>query len=547
MSTRLRSELGQTAAELVGMLLLVAVIIGGLATSSIPGTVACGVRSAVDTIAGGSGSECGAADSDAGAAESPDADGDGVSDADERERGTDPRSADTDRDGVNDGEEARRGSDPTNADPDGDGLPDGDEIAAGTDPRSADTDRDGLSDREEAELGTNAHSGDTDGDGVSDGRELGQDSDPFSRDTDGDGKDDGEDGDPLKYSGGVDDAVKGAVCGDSGALFCPDDDDPSRATTEYILGQVLTGLLAVGDIRDGVDALLSGQFGDAFWSAVGIVPAVGDAAKIGKKVRDVITKFPARKAEALGLIYKLFPDGKLRRAALDAATDGGASALRNSGLSDDAIEQLAKKGNDLRKLADNARLGARTLDPTEAKAIDDAVAKHWPAGSRSEAYGVETALAELKRNPNIEILHTGRPGPGKPVNGPDVVAVDTTTGRTIIVEAKNTDGAKPLSRTRLRSTAGGKRVTQTEPAWLRENPERYLKKLRESPDPGDQDAAAALERIVRDGTPYDVVVVGSRPNGSGGYGTHVDQAVDEIKKDGQVGEVTIVDVQRPPP
>ena len=43
------------------------------------------------------------------------------------------------------------------------------------------------------------------------------------------------------------------------------------------------------------------------------------------------------------------------------------------------------------------------------------------------------------------------------------------------------------------------------------------------------------------------MVVGSRPHGRGGYGTHVDQAVDEIKRDGQVGGVTIVDVQRPPP
>jgi len=380
---------------------------------------------------------------------------------------------------------------------------------------------------------------------VSDGQELEQDSDPFDRDTDGDGDDDGDDDDPLKYDGNAGDAIKGAVCGDSTALFCPDDDDPSRATAEYILGQVLSGLVAVGDIRDGVDALLRGHFGDAFWAAVGIVPAVGDATKIGKKIRDVLTKFPARKAEALGLIFKLFPEGGLRRAALDAATDGGASALRNNGLSDDVIEQLARKGNDLKRLSESARLGSRTLDPTEARAIDDAVARHWPAGSRSEAYGVETALAELRKNPNIEILHAGRPGPGKPTNGPDIVAIDTSTGRPIIVEAKNTDGRKPLSGTRLRSTAGGNSVTQTAPAWLRDNPNRYLKKLRESPDPGDRRAADALEDIIA-GEPYDVKIVGSRPHGQGGYGTGVDRAVDDIKRGGQVGDVEIVDVQRPP-
>jgi hypothetical protein len=495
---RVRAQSGQTAAELLGILLIVALVIGAIASSPVASAIACGARSAVDSIAGGH-LGCAKAGS---AAATHDADADGITDADER--------------------------------------------AAGTDPSNADSDGDGLSDSEEAELGTDPLKGDSDGDGLSDNDELERDSDPFNPDTDGDGDKDGEDDDPLKYSGNAGDAIKGAVCGDSSALFCPDDDDPSRATTEYMLGQILSGLVAVGDIRDGVDALLNGRWGDAFWSAVGFVPAVGDAAKIGKKIRDVLRKFPGRKAEALGLIFKLFPDGKLRRVALDAATDGGASALRNSGLSDDAIEQLAKKGNDLKKLSQNAKLGARKLDPTESKAIDDAVAKHWPNGPRSEAVGVETALAELRKNPNIEILHTGRPGPGKPVNGPDIVAVDRSTGRTIIVEAKNTDGAKPLSRARLRSTAGGQHVTQTSPDWLTRNPERYLKKLRESPDPGDQDAADALQRII-DGEPYDVKVVGSRPEGSGGYGTHVDQAVDEIKAGGQVSDVEIIDVQRPPP
>lgn len=429
---------------------------------------------------------------------------------------------------------------------DGDGVPDAEEAVAGTDPDKADSDGDGLGDREELELGTNPTSVDTDGDGTPDGIELEAGTDPFAADTDGDGHPDGDDGDPLSYDGGVDDAIAGLTCGDSSVLFCPDEDAGSRGTTEYILGQVASGLLAVGDVRDGISALARGKFGDAFWSAVGIVPAVGDAARIGKKVRDLVKRYPGRRAEAMGVILKLFPDGRLQRAALDAATDGGYSALRGQGIADDAIERLASKGNDLRKLADDARLGSRTLDPAEARAIDDAVTRHWPsAATRSEAYGVETALAELRRNPNVEILHTGRPGPGKPVNGPDIVAYDHSTGRTLVVEAKNTDGAKPLSRTRVRSTAGGQRVTQTSPEWLRNNPERYLKKLRESPDPGDRKAAQRLEDIIDDDEPYDVMILGSRPGGSGGYGTRVDDAVGEIRAGGQVQDVQIIDVRRP--
>ena len=279
---------------------------------------------------------------------------------------------------------------------------------------------------------------------------------------------------------------------------------------------------------------------------MGIVPAVGDTAKIGKKVRDLVKKFPGRRAEAMGVIFKLFPEGKLRRVALDEATDGGYSALRGQGLGDDAIKRLAEKGNDLREARPQRAAGLAHARPGRGEG--DRRRGHAAladAAMRSEAYGVETALAELRRNPNIEILHTGRPGPGKPVNGPDIVAYDRSTGRTIVVEAKNTDGAKPLSRTRLRSTAGGQRVTQTEPRWLTNNPDRYLKALRNSPDAGDREAARRLTRIVRRGEGYDVKIVGSRPNGQGGYGTRVDDAVGEIKSGGRVGDVEIIDVQRP--
>lgn len=64
----------------------------------------------------------------------PDRDGDGLSDADEAARGTDPDNPDTDGDGISDGDEVNRAIDPLDPDTDGDGLPDGDETAIGTDP-----------------------------------------------------------------------------------------------------------------------------------------------------------------------------------------------------------------------------------------------------------------------------------------------------------------------------------------------------------------------------------------------------------------------------
>jgi len=83
-----------------------------------------------------------------------DADGDGLIaalDADE----TDGPDADRDGDGLTNSEEANLGTDPGNSDTDGDGLSDESEVNQhGTDPLSADTDDDGHSDFSELNLGT---------------------------------------------------------------------------------------------------------------------------------------------------------------------------------------------------------------------------------------------------------------------------------------------------------------------------------------------------------------------------------------------------------
>jgi hypothetical protein len=58
-----------------------------------------------------------------------DSDGDGLSDAAERDFGTDPQSVDTDSDGINDAAEmGQYGTNPLSADTDGDGLTDGEEV-----------------------------------------------------------------------------------------------------------------------------------------------------------------------------------------------------------------------------------------------------------------------------------------------------------------------------------------------------------------------------------------------------------------------------------
>ncbi|MBI3276376.1 MAG: hypothetical protein HYZ66_01320 [Chlamydiae bacterium] len=148
----------------------------------------------------------------------PDRDGDGLTDAEEAELGTNPEKADTDGDGLDDGEEVNTyGTDPLNSDSDGDQMPDGwevendllpnepdasedvdddgltnvEEYENETDPNNEDTDNDGLKDGFELnEYGTDPVLADTDDDNLVDGEEQANGTDPFLQDTDGDDLDD---------------------------------------------------------------------------------------------------------------------------------------------------------------------------------------------------------------------------------------------------------------------------------------------------------------------------------------------------------------------
>jgi len=98
-----------------------------------------------------------------------DTDGDGLSDIQEVQMGTDPLNADTDGDTIKDGDEASYHTDPLNPDTDGDGLNDGAEIAYKADPLAVDSDGDTLPDGVEVhDLGTSPINPDTDGDGLND-------------------------------------------------------------------------------------------------------------------------------------------------------------------------------------------------------------------------------------------------------------------------------------------------------------------------------------------------------------------------------------------
>jgi RHS repeat-associated protein len=125
-----------------------------------------------------------------------DSDGDGLTDDEEAQIGSDPYNWDTDYDSISDYDEVRvYGTAWWTWDTDGDNVSDYDELFYWhTDPldplstpHNIDSDGDGLSDYEEAWYGTDPFSADHDGDGLGDWFELAFGTNPWHPDSDGDG------------------------------------------------------------------------------------------------------------------------------------------------------------------------------------------------------------------------------------------------------------------------------------------------------------------------------------------------------------------------
>ena len=551
----MRKEAGQTAAEYVGVLLVVAAIIAAVATSQIGTQIGCQAKALVQKIAGLEAAACGdpaPAPKDLG----PDSDDDGVPDSIERKLRTDPSNPDTDGDGLTDGEENRHLTDPFRVDSDDDGVSDADEVAHRSNPHAADTDDDGISDADEIEMGTLPWSPDSDADGLDDNAELGRQTNPLEPDSDSDGRVDGEDERPKDFDGNLWDIYKGFSCGDSFEGSCPDADDPVRASKEYLLGALGSGMLAIGDLRDIAGALLRNDGGAALFSLAAVAPIFGDSAKVMDTLRNLARSADGKQRAALiRNIDQVIPE-PLRRQAYDAATGGAYSKLIARGMPESAVKQLAQEGNDLKRLMDNADLSSHTVSRARGTQIFDAAKKNppWRNPFRlGEAVGVETALAELERRGHYRVLIDGRPRKDGMRHGPDIVAIDTLTNRTVIIEAKGSVGGHwwatggRLSGTRKVNKEG--RVSggyQTSAGWLRDKPERYMDHLRSSADAADQEAADRLEAIITSRGEYDAMVVNSTPVGAGGYGAGMDDAAERIREGGQVGRLDVIDVRIPP-
>lgn len=322
-----------------------------------------------------------------------DTDGDGLSDGDEAgelissqqesdvyARISDPVKVDSDDDGLSDYVELRGWltsrdetffTDPMDPDGDQDGLFDGDEAgglgeqAEGlyvgfSNPDLSDTDEDGLHDSEEADNSTDPYSADTDDDGLTDHQEVTlTGSNPNATDTDRDGHSDEYEEehrearglDPLfedvevsawEYAG---DFAKGALAGEampSGSVAWLAGNLVSTGSS-FIpgIGWIVGG---VADARDAIASAIQADWVGAGFSAVGLIPAVGDAAAIPRKVISFVARHPELAASVGALIIALnkVPESIKIDASKQLWKEW--DPLIDAGASEKALLQLQKSG-----------------------------------------------------------------------------------------------------------------------------------------------------------------------------------------------------------
>lgn len=326
-----------------------------------------------------------------------DTDGDGLTDDVERAgwrtRGgevfvTYSEKPDSDGDGLTDGQEAgglvsgtsstmvyAGLSKPVEFDTDGDGIGDGDEYFLDMNPRSRDSDDDGLLDDLELDFGSDPTLDNPDDDSYSDQEEYDRDSDPFAYD--------------LGRVEAVAALVVGATVGDwEWGARRVGMDDAQLQSPEYLAGQIASGFIGVGDIRDIAANIGRGDLVGAVLSVIGLAPLVGDAAKIVATVTEFAKRGDRAERAATALLERL-PWSKSTKSDAFKKIRGNTVRLPRNltggpednsvykgagyvGITNDFARRRAEHATAGRSFTPELIAGATKLSRGEARAIEEA-------------------------------------------------------------------------------------------------------------------------------------------------------------------------------
>ncbi|WP_344735533.1 hypothetical protein [Nocardioides fonticola] len=389
-----------------------------------------------------------------------DADGDGISDCQERAGlqdadgvtrwRTDPSKADTDEDGAGDRQELHAIAvgrfsadhvrelwscsrpvyvalaDPSVADADNDGLSDAVELSDGTDPEVADADEDGADDGLEKALGSDPGNADTDDDGTPDGEDEGDDRSPLISDA------------PW-------DATSWAKEFGEGALF-GDFRDPD--TVPQLLGSLVTSLIRSTSIfgiaanaftggRDAISDLIDGDAVGAGLNALSAIPFGGSSASQIKKVLKFVADHPTLIPTVMRAIaaWKLMPNAV--RMTLLATADASVKTLASVGLTDPTITRIARTGSRLAGVTSIVLKGRdRLIAARIADATDGVVPSADAAGSALRAYAKELNDGAVSGPVYIDVLPFGRFVGGRLIDACSHCSEGVVPGRSVLRIAK---------------------------------------------------------------------------------------------------------------
>jgi len=228
------------------------------------------------------------------------------------------------------------------------------------------------------------------------------------------------------------------------------------------------------------------------------------------------------------------------------------------------LDELKDAGNSLDRLRtviartpNKFDFNSKTFNAIERKDLDDAIkdTARWDEGltgkALAHARGTEAAILYAKQK-GYQILYADS---GKPIKqlgglpaktnkyGPDIIAINPATGKTVIIEAKGywNDlelGQGNIVQNQKLGRAEALPTTQNSFEWLSLNPDRYRNILLNANDATTRSAAARIDAIIFNGETYETIIVAAGNNPQ--LGRNMDLALEQLDK--QTTSVEIIKI-----